>query len=310
MESCRSKLSNKTQDITGNVRSTSAPVSDLRTVHSNQDPDFISILFSRNLDHILERIFLSLPKSDIQNCKSVSSIWNQIILRFHESRNPRIQRFLDFRIAQEWSKKKPVWKTGNLTPDILDAPRLTCFVSDDNHIAMMANLDLKIFILDSKTLQLSQILDVKDENGGLVGALVVKLALDEHYLVAAVYERLSNCYYLIWNRGSNFSRNPLKIKTSFLYNLNMDCHQVEMHCLENGKLTVLNEVKKFEDSRTSTTIFEEWDIAQKTKHQYDRFHQRSEAGKSYFVTSKEFQFSCRNVQVSISFNILKLIQKS
>ncbi len=79
-----------------------------------------------------------------------------------------------------------------------------------------------------------------------------------------------------------------------------------MPCLKNGKLTVLNEVKKFEHSLTLVTVFDEWDIEQKSKQQHDRFHQRSRAGESYFVTSKEFQFSCRNVKVSISFNILML----
>jgi len=152
MESCSSKQSNKTQDRTGNE-----PERD----NSSHEPDFIALLLSRDLDHILERIFLTLPKNDILTCMSVSSIWSQIVRGFQESRKPRIQRFLDFRIAQEWSKKKPVWKTGNLTPDMLDAPILTCFVADEKHIAMMANLDLKIFILDSKTLQLSRIIDVK-----------------------------------------------------------------------------------------------------------------------------------------------------
>ena len=68
--------------------------------------DYIETLYQKRMHLILERIFLALPKIDILACKNVSSSWTEIISSVLNSKNPRIEKYLNFRIEEEWKKKE------------------------------------------------------------------------------------------------------------------------------------------------------------------------------------------------------------
>ena len=42
---------------------------------------FINQLFQKNLDHIMEAIFIQISFQDILNCQQVHSLWNEFIRR-------------------------------------------------------------------------------------------------------------------------------------------------------------------------------------------------------------------------------------
>jgi len=261
-------------------------------------PDFITTLYQNNIDHILDRIFLTLPKNDILVCQSVSLSWCQIVQHYQKSKNFRIQRILDFKIEEEWRKGNPAWRAGALPLD-KEAFIVKSFIADKDYIAIAAHnyhtnnglgflreipYCIKIIILDSKTLQVCKILQVKEETGAYATSkahVEIKLALNDNHLAA--YCRKNNCsdsIYYIWNRDGNFSQDPLQIKTNCPHSVEADCHPIEMPCLKNGKLTSVSEVQTL--NRSKTFVFYEWDILEKSKRQLGQFHQRSEAGKNFF----------------------------
>ena len=271
------------------------PVCHLQSDHSRTSQDFIEKLYQQNLQHILEKIFLALPKYDIQTCKNVSSFWCQIIVKYHRSKSARIQRILNYRIEEEWRKKKPDWQTRTLTPTLLYSGAGVDFIADKDHIAVAHSFPFEIIILNTNSLEVFKRLEKKGENGVPNQVQKVKMAMNEKYLVAYIHDTFDKSYYLIWDRERNFTLIPLKIETICICPLNtckffLRVEVTEMPCLKHGKLTIVN------DAQTSDNlVFEEWDVFQKSKTQLDHFHQRRGAGRNYFVISDKFHFSCCNV---------------
>ena len=244
-------------------------------------PDYITTLYQKKMAHILDMIFLALPKNDILVCQSVSLSWCQIVERYQKSKNCRIQRILNFKIEEEWRKGNAAWRTG-VVP-LTEAYNVKSFIADKDHIAIAADnyggdlwwkmpSVLKIIILDSKTLQLCKVLLVKEETGAYM-QWQIKLALNDKYLVAycCSYNSYkyysSDSYYYIWNRGrdGNFSPHPLQIKTNCLFSVKDDCHWIEMPCLKNRKLTSVIEVQT--PNSSPTFVFHEWDLLYNRKQQ-------------------------------------------
>ena len=73
----------------------------------NNESDFITDLYNRGFHQILEKIVFKLPLKDVVACTEVNKEWSRMICSFQISKNPRLRKLQDMRIADEWRKKSP-----------------------------------------------------------------------------------------------------------------------------------------------------------------------------------------------------------
>ena len=181
--------------------------------------DFLVELFDRGLHSLLEDIILNLPPRTVQICQDVSQAWRSIVNFYLESKNLRAQRIKKKQIDKEWILKGPILHPISL--EDFNIRRVAAFhiISVEDLIVIAANINdtktAKVLVIDSRSLRVTNVLDVTDSNGENVDVLEIKLAMDTNFLVAYVHEEQTNdnlYYYRVWNRKHKFSDNPLKPK--------------------------------------------------------------------------------------------------
>ena len=184
--------------------------------------DALEEWFERGFNHILEKIFLSLPMKSLLSCQRVNKAWKSMVTSCIESKHSTSVKIQNNLINEVWRSRKPC----SLTLAKYEKAERSLFhlwdiVSDEKNVIFVVwdrnsyrTDGHRIVVLDAKTLEQTQCFHLRDLLDLMADEeqTIVRLAMSEKYLVANVF--LENSYTgIIWNRvDQDFYINPLRLK--------------------------------------------------------------------------------------------------
>jgi hypothetical protein len=127
--------------------------------------DYVSELYHRGIDHVLERIFIGLNKKSANACTNASSEWKEIVSYFFDYKIPKFRRILDGKVSQQWKKNAPLIVStkfrdlGRLFSECLYPLTMT---ADGKNVAVggLNDVDVEIRIHNANDLSLVKIIHV------------------------------------------------------------------------------------------------------------------------------------------------------
>jgi hypothetical protein len=273
-------------------------------LQENVKIDFIVEFYDQGLHSILERIVLRLPPRTILSCKEVNNNWRQIILFYHQAENTRIAKIQDQRISEEWKKKTPI--IYKLSLEKFQINQVSCFqiIGDKIQIIIAANINqtkfAKIIVVNADSFEVDCILDLKNENGGDLEVLEVKMAMDKNFLTAFVSDGGGQQFYQVWNRSDNYSENPQRRPWHPEPLPRVHAHLANIPILRDGCLHIYEREMY---NREPVFVYQVWDLAQNTV--------RQETAKTphHTLTAGRETYRMKNVTITDHFDRQNLMKK-
>ncbi len=168
---------------------------------------------------------------------------------------------------EEWKKKGPIIQ--GISLESFGIFHVSCFpmIGDDNHLIVAANVNktkkAKIIIVDTKTLEVLKVLDIKDSNGIEQDVFEIKISIDKTFLVAYVHaQQLSNGsepHYWIWKRNEDYSLRPLKLAGK------PEKCDLLSHRLANTPFLIDGFLYIYREMHPHQIEYDEWDLKQDLK---------------------------------------------
>ena len=182
----------------------------MKKLRNNQE-DFIASLYQRGILHVLEKIILEFPDKTISECKKVSRTWIRIVNHFQKSKNPRILKYRDVKLARAWREKKFTLRSKDMGLVAMVPGALLChdMIADDKHIVIQATSmptqTRCVLVYNTSTLALQTIFYPNVQSLPIPGLYsIVCMTMDDKYLYTYVKAlELTEC--LMWDRSQNFA---------------------------------------------------------------------------------------------------------
>ena len=233
------------------------------SIQENFQFDLLVEFFNRGLHSVVEEIIFKLPPRSVLACKEVNKVWNQIFLLYCQSNNSRIKKIKEKQLVEEWRKKGPIIQEISLKSFGIFEVKSFQMVGDDEHLVVAANINktikAKIIILDTKTLEVLKVLDIKDSTGIEQDILEIKMSIEKTYLVAYIHARQPSTegdehYYSIWKRNEDYSLHPLKLSGK------PEMCELLSHRLANVPFLINGSLFIHRETLLNQIEYDEWDL--------------------------------------------------